>query len=93
MYDHTPPAPPPKPPGSHDVSRMSTPATSSQLPRPPPPLPETIAGELAAVAGEEHTTVSPQQEIPDPGDQWLPKFLEDKSYVLPCSLLPLLMPL
>jgi hypothetical protein len=22
-----------------------------------------------------------QQEIPDPGETWLPKFLEDKSYV------------
>ncbi|KXX75430.1 Vacuolar protein sorting-associated protein 37C [Madurella mycetomatis] len=75
MYAQAPPAPPPKPLGSHDVSRMSTPA-SAQLPR-PPPLPEAIASELAAVAAEGHTM--PTQSIPDPGDQWLPMFLQDKS--------------
>ncbi|AEO65805.1 uncharacterized protein THITE_67758 [Thermothielavioides terrestris NRRL 8126] len=74
MYAHTPsPAPPPKPPGSHDVSRMST-AASGSLP-PVPPLPEPITGMPAAA--EEHAAQS--QDIADPGDRWLPKFLEDKS--------------
>ncbi|KAL2018961.1 hypothetical protein VTK56DRAFT_10255 [Thermocarpiscus australiensis] len=80
MYAHTPPAPPPKPPGSHEVSRMSTPA-GLQAPRPPPPLPEAITGELnptaAAAAAEERSMQAPNVE--DPGDQWLPKFLQDKS--------------
>ncbi|KAH6845171.1 hypothetical protein B0I37DRAFT_447097 [Chaetomium sp. MPI-CAGE-AT-0009] len=81
MYSHTPPAPPPKPPGTHDVSRMSTPA-GGPTPPPPPPLPEAItAGLIAAgtpAAGAEYHT--PQDtEMADPGDQWLPKFLEDKS--------------
>jgi hypothetical protein len=81
MYAHTPPAPPPKPPGTHDVSRMNTPATGP-APR-PPPLPEAMAAGLGAVgtpaAAEQHG--SRPHEVADPGDQWLPKFLEDKSYV------------
>jgi hypothetical protein len=83
MYAHTPPAPPPKPPGNHEVSRMSTPA-GSQLPR-PPPLPEAMVAGLgptnSAVMTEEHATQPRQQDVADPGDQWLPVFLQDKSYV------------
>ncbi|KAK4044587.1 hypothetical protein C8A01DRAFT_42767 [Parachaetomium inaequale] len=79
MYAHTPPAPPPKPPGTHDVSRMSTPA-SGPAPR-PPPLPEAIAAGLGAAgtpaAAEQHGFRP--HDVADPGDQWLPKFLEDKS--------------
>ena len=80
MYSHTPPAPPPKPPGNHhDVSRMSTPA-SGPVPC-PPPLPEAIAATLSArgtPATSEQDAARPQ-DLEDPGDQWLPKFLEDKS--------------
>ena len=86
MYSHTPPAPPPKPPGTHDVSRMSTPA-GGPAPPPPPPLPEAITAGLIAAgtpAGAEYYDLqSQQQETADPGDQWLPKFLEDKSFVIP----------
>jgi hypothetical protein len=67
---------------------MSTPA-SLEPPR-PPPLPEAIAGELAAVAlsAEERAAAAAGQSaqpnqnqiIEDPGDQWLPAFLQDKSY-------------
>lgn len=82
MYSHTPPAPPPKPPGSHhDVSRMSTPA-SGPVPC-PPPLPEAIAATLSprgTPATSEQDAARPQ-DLEDPGDQWLPKFLEDKSCV------------
>ncbi|KAK3310338.1 uncharacterized protein B0T15DRAFT_33968 [Chaetomium strumarium] len=80
MYAHGPPAPPPKPPGNHDVSRMSTPATG-QAPRPPPPLPEAVAsdsGHTASLATAQENAAQ-SQAIADPGDQWLPKFLEDKS--------------
>ncbi|KAK4250873.1 hypothetical protein C7999DRAFT_38238 [Corynascus novoguineensis] len=82
MYEHTPPAPPPKPPGTHDVSRMSTP-TSGPVPR-PPPLPEAVAAGLGdsghqPPGAEEHHGLGSHEDIADPGDQWLPKFLQDKS--------------
>jgi hypothetical protein len=74
MYSSTPPVPPPKP-GSHDASRISTP-TTTQSPRPPPSnLPEAAGGPAA------QAQIARPPEIPDPGDQWLPKYLEDKSYV------------
>ncbi|KAK5652610.1 hypothetical protein OQA88_10371 [Cercophora sp. LCS_1] len=73
MYSHTPPAPPPKP-----ASRMSTPG-ASQSPR-PPPLPDTRPGELNSDLAAQPLAIPPQaQPIPDPGDQWLPRFLEDKT--------------
>ncbi|KAK3945244.1 hypothetical protein QBC46DRAFT_114129 [Diplogelasinospora grovesii] len=83
MYSHGPPVPPPKPPGSHETSRMSTPA-GLQSPRPPPPLPEAkaLAGELHPMNSDGtsgQARVAHPQPIPDPGDQWLPKFLQDKS--------------
>ncbi|ROW18007.1 hypothetical protein VPNG_00395 [Cytospora leucostoma] len=83
IYSNTPPAPPPKP-GSHEVSRLSTPITT-QSPRPPPPLPDQQQlSELPETAGaggaqQAQAQVARPQEIPDPGDQWLPKILEDKS--------------
>lgn len=61
----TPPILPPKP-GSHDTSRIATPH-SAGLP-PPPPLTDAPAVESPA-------------SVPDPGDQWLPKMLQDKSFV------------
>lgn len=84
IYSSTPPAPPPKP-GSHEVSRMSTPITT-QSPRAPPPLPDQQqhsdlpeAAAAAAGGGAQPAQVARPQAIPDPGDQWLPKVLEDKS--------------
>ncbi|KAK4128266.1 hypothetical protein N657DRAFT_562267 [Parathielavia appendiculata] len=80
MYAHTPPPPPPKPPGSHDVSRMSTPASGPSPP--PPPLPEAIAahvGSAVCAAPAEPRAGAQSHEVEDLGDQWLPKFLEDKS--------------
>jgi hypothetical protein len=61
---------------------MSTPAGGTAPP--PPPLPEAITAGLIAAgtpAGAEYydPQSSQQQEMADPGDQWLPKFLEDKS--------------
>ncbi|KAK0656426.1 hypothetical protein B0T16DRAFT_451991 [Cercophora newfieldiana] len=64
MYSHTPPAPPPKP-----ASRISTPSASgAQSPRRPPPPPSDTRDFDAA-----------SQPPPDPGDAWLPLFLQDKS--------------
>ncbi|KAK4682020.1 hypothetical protein QC764_112740 [Podospora pseudoanserina] len=85
MHSHTPPAPPPKP-GNHDTSGMNTPVLvgpSSHIPRPPPPLPEAVtAGGLHSAdigAAASNGALVQAQDIPDPGDQWLPKFLQDKS--------------
>ena len=100
MYSGTPPILPPKPLGSGDVSRISTPALSqsvsaSQSPRPQPTPPSEAAH---AHAGDLHTVssgpsaqarIAPSQQVPDPGEQWLPRFLEDKSYVSPCPAPPL----
>ncbi|KAK8126022.1 uncharacterized protein PG998_001781 [Apiospora kogelbergensis] len=85
MYSPTPPPPiPPPKPSSHDTSRLGTPATN-QSPR-PPPNPETMldgkgrtfatdsAGLIPAAR-----QIPPPEEIPDPGEQWLPRVLEDKS--------------
>ncbi|KAK0754040.1 hypothetical protein B0T18DRAFT_424482 [Schizothecium vesticola] len=72
MYAHTPPPPPPKP-----ASRMSTPSDNIQPARPPPPLPAETTGDPAAHA--DYRQQNQQAIIPDPGDTWLPKILEDKS--------------
>ncbi|KAJ9157693.1 Vacuolar protein sorting-associated protein 37C [Pleurostoma richardsiae] len=78
MYSHTPPAPPPKP-GSHEASRMGTPALT-QSPRPPPPPPDQHSNLPEAMGGTTaQAQIAQPQSIPDPGDQWLPKFLQDKS--------------
>ncbi|EPE26874.1 Endosomal sorting complex assembly [Glarea lozoyensis ATCC 20868] len=82
-----PPAPPPKP-NSQEVSRRSTPAGSQPLP--PPPLPPQQANfgtygrgledpQSSSQQGRFNTEVTNIDQIPDPGDQWLPKILEDKS--------------
>ncbi|KAK8088591.1 hypothetical protein PG997_003552 [Apiospora hydei] len=85
MYSPTPPPPiPPPKPSSHEASRLGTPATT-QSPR-PPPIPDsgkdgnrrsmvTDSAGLIPAARQ----VQPPEEIPDPGEQWLPKILEDKS--------------
>lgn len=80
MYSQAPPAPPPKPTASHEGSRMSTPGAGSQSSRPAPPLPEAITGRLhpAGSGMSADDDITPAQDIQDPGDQWLPKFLEDK---------------
>ncbi|CAJ2513461.1 Uu.00g015800.m01.CDS01 [Anthostomella pinea] len=89
MYRPTPPPPvPPPKPSSHDTSRLGTPAITNS-PRPPPPIPDhgfncmeskgkapatDASGLIPAPMGHAQT-----QPIPDPGEQWLPKVLEDKS--------------
>lgn len=83
---NVPPKPPPKP-RSEDVSRQSTPVLSQFSQQPSPlgsrPSPQTPERSLYA------EQVGPQgapQAIPDPGPNWLPKILEDKSYVSPHSI-------
>ncbi|KAI0197718.1 hypothetical protein F4808DRAFT_288013 [Astrocystis sublimbata] len=88
-----PPVPPPKP-NSHDVSRLGTPAGNSPRPQPPLPDnargggPEgmTVSGTSSISNGSIDASgliLAPaghvQEPIPDPGDAWLPKILEDKS--------------
>ncbi|PCD22787.1 hypothetical protein FGRA07_04157 [Fusarium graminearum] len=61
----TPPVLPPKP-GSHEASRIATPASAGV----PPPSEGRIPS----------NNVNPAPtSIPDPGEQWLPQILEDKS--------------
>ncbi|PBP24504.1 hypothetical protein BUE80_DR004570 [Diplocarpon rosae] len=79
-----PPAPPPKP-GSREISRRSTPA-GSQPPPPPPPQALDAVGTDGGSASEPQSSqqvrVGEGQHTPqtqDPGEQWLPKILEDKS--------------
>ncbi|KAK3362055.1 hypothetical protein B0T24DRAFT_101986 [Lasiosphaeria ovina] len=80
MYSHTPPAPPPKPPGSHDTSRLDTPAGLRQSPRPPPPPEASVrAGDNDAAGSSSAVHAAQPQHADDPGEQWLPKFLQDKS--------------
>jgi hypothetical protein len=81
-YDpNMPPAPPPKP-NSQEVSRQSTPATSQSL-----PLPTTgeQRGYIQAPDGRRDQEQAGMHEAAersqDPGDRWLPKLLQDKSYV------------
>ncbi|KAM7190624.1 hypothetical protein V8F20_009641 [Naviculisporaceae sp. PSN 640] len=82
MYSHTPPLPPPKPSAAHEPSRISTPVGSSSSPL---PQPRGVAGDLqitssaSATNPKQTNAVADAQPPPDPGDQWLPKFLEDKS--------------
>ncbi|KAI2622949.1 hypothetical protein GGS26DRAFT_232752 [Hypomontagnella submonticulosa] len=90
MYTPTPPPPvPPPKPSSHDASRLGTPAAVSS-PRPPPPIPDdsflrSIEGKGKSPAMMDASGLIPAptsaelEAIPDPGDQWLPKILEDKS--------------
>ncbi|KAI1415659.1 hypothetical protein F5Y13DRAFT_147065 [Hypoxylon sp. FL1857] len=95
MYSPTPTPPPPVPPpkpSSHDASRLGTPAAANS-PRPPPPAPDDTFLRSLESKGKSLATMdasglipapmgnlSPEREtIPDPGDQWLPKILEDKS--------------
>lgn len=92
---NTPPAPPPKP-SSQEVSRRSTPAGNQSLPSPPPPPPQETLGTYGAGGPEASQSSSQQalrevayaQQIPDPGELWLPKVLEDKSSVTLPPLLP-----
>jgi hypothetical protein len=83
---NTPPAPPPKP-SSQEVSRRSTPAGS---PLPPPPQPSREGFGTYDDGGADTPQSSEQgrlreiayaQQVEDPGEQWLPKILEDKSSV------------
>lgn len=59
-----PPVLPPKP-GSHETSRIATPTSAL----PPSDAERRVPG----------TVAPPPTSIPDPGDQWLPQLLQDKS--------------
>ncbi|KAI8724829.1 VPS37 C-terminal domain-containing protein [Fusarium sp. LHS14.1] len=63
----TPPVLPPKP-GSHETSRIATP-TSIAGPGPFEPGSNRVSSSVNAAP----------TSIPDPGDQWLPQILQDKS--------------
>ncbi|ORY66507.1 uncharacterized protein BCR38DRAFT_338879 [Pseudomassariella vexata] len=68
MYSPTPPPPvPPPKPSSHDSSRLGTPAGKG------------VAFDSSGLIPAQARQSQQPQEIPDPGEQWLPKFLEDKS--------------
>lgn len=83
IYSGTPPAPPPKP-GSHEVSRINTPI-ATQSPRPAPPVPtdhqqqHSDLPEAAGLTASQQAQIVRPRDVPDPGDQWLPRYLEDKS--------------
>ncbi|KAF7860864.1 hypothetical protein EAF04_008382 [Stromatinia cepivora] len=66
------PPPPPKP-NSRDVSRQGTPAGSGVQSFPRPGVSMQYEGR------QEDTSREQSQQIQDPGDQWLPKILLDKS--------------
>ncbi|KXJ89196.1 hypothetical protein Micbo1qcDRAFT_165994, partial [Microdochium bolleyi] len=86
MYSPTPPPPvPPPKPSSHDVSRLSTPASGT--PPRPAPIPEGIlnavetsrfshADASGLIPAPVRAAASVPAASPDPGDQWLPKVLE-----------------
>ncbi|KAL7794564.1 hypothetical protein V8C37DRAFT_376045 [Trichoderma ceciliae] len=86
----TPPILPPKP-SSQEPSRIGTPATGAGPPPPPSALFEAgrqyrssvIAGGSLAAAGPTPPPPPPATaraaEAPDPGDQWLPQVVQDKS--------------
>ncbi|KAE8443346.1 hypothetical protein EG329_001989 [Mollisiaceae sp. DMI_Dod_QoI] len=82
---NTPPAPPPKP-SSQEVSRRSTPAGSQPLPAPPPPQQEEAFGTYGSTSSDQQSMQQARlregvhaPQVQDPGEQWLPKILEDKS--------------
>ncbi len=85
---NAPPAPPPKP-SSQEVSRRSTPAGTQSLIPPPPAQKEEPFGTLGGVFEDPQLPQQARmreaayaQHSQDPGEQWLPKILEDKSYVM-----------
>ncbi|KAL6810722.1 hypothetical protein GGI42DRAFT_314785 [Trichoderma sp. SZMC 28013] len=77
----TPPILPPKP-SSQEPSRIGTPASTAP---PPPPSSLSEAGQHYRTAVLPSATPPPlpsvprAAEIPDPGEQWLPQILQDKS--------------
>lgn len=78
-----PPAPPPKP-GSQEVSRHNTPAGSQPLPPPPQTKEAFTSGGGTSDASLQHPRARDgvySHQMGDPGDNWLPKVLEDKSSV------------
>ncbi|KAF0317612.1 hypothetical protein GQ607_015131 [Colletotrichum asianum] len=81
MHAPPPPSLPPKP-GSHDTSRIGTPVTSNS------PRPGAGSGINSEGAGSTRGSFAHQQAglefarpepVPDPGDQWLPTAVQDKS--------------
>lgn len=76
---NAPPPPPPKP-NSRDVSRQGTPAGSGNQSF---PRPGDSSVQYEGRQEDSTREQSESQHIQDPGDQWLPNILIDKSYVLP----------
>ncbi|KAG4428735.1 hypothetical protein IFR05_015785 [Cadophora sp. M221] len=79
-----PPAPPPKP-SSQEVSRRSTPAVNQPLPPPPPSQTQEALGTYGGSSDDPQPSQQARfregayaQQTQDPGEQWLPKILEDK---------------
>ncbi|KAK2002864.1 hypothetical protein LX36DRAFT_567358 [Colletotrichum falcatum] len=74
-----PPVLPPKP-GSHETSRIGTPITSNS---PRPSIGAGIGPDASGASGGRiHPTsleFARPEPVPDPGDQWLPRVLQDKS--------------
>lgn len=85
---NTPPAPPPKP-SSQEVSRRNTPAGTQPWPPPPHPQQQETFGTSGGTPKDQQSMqqarfpegAHAQQQLQDPGEQWLPKILEDKSSV------------
>lgn len=76
LPDSTPPVLPPKP-GSHEASRIATPASAAL------PVFDADRGRVPGAMAP-----APPPSIPDPGENWLPQFLQDKSYVFTPFSLP-----
>ncbi|KAH8592419.1 hypothetical protein B0O99DRAFT_517580 [Bisporella sp. PMI_857] len=77
---NTPPAPPPKP-SSQEVSRRSTPAGGPPLPAPPPQSHDGLGSYSNDTPLSQHGSIREPayaQHTQDPGENWLPKILEDK---------------
>lgn len=72
LQAQTPPVLPPKP-GSHETSRIATP-NSVAFHQPPD-------GERPGGSRLPGAVMAAPVAIPDPGDQWLPQILQDKSFV------------
>ncbi|KAH9887801.1 hypothetical protein F4778DRAFT_756119 [Xylariomycetidae sp. FL2044] len=72
------------------TTTTTTTTTTTNSPRPPPPLPDASGGggvdgrgkalatDASGLIPAQGVNLQPEQ-VPDPGEQWLPKILEDKS--------------
>lgn len=85
MHDPPPPVLPPKP-GSHDTSRIGTPIMLNS-PRhgngngTGPDVESAGGSRLNQVSQPAGLEIARPESVPDPGEHWLPKVLQDKAYV------------